>query len=130
MSKTRATIQNGFRWSRRAPEGLIYPHGYCTAYVTAQFQEETKRDEFSAKYHNSDHASSAECKACYREFQLDQLLDLEAQIGWISACYAENCTTDTEQGASVEGYIIPLCEEHRTIEQVTAIYTGPWETND
>lgn len=124
--------------------GSTQPHpiGYCAGwkemsdYGTAAWdkllKESLARDieekrPFKDKYHAHGHATAAEAEACYRQYELDQLLRLEgppAGAESLHRCKAPECSEFTAGVAFLGNHLrFYLCDAHRTREVVEQLIT-------
>lgn len=112
-----------------------FPLGYCHEWVEFSVDDHLTREvcdvensrtaPFRIKYHATGHRTAEQAVACYREYQIDQLLKFEAGEG----SKEQRCCEACDEWTSGIGYIHdalmirwPLCDLHRTRYTVAKFY--------
>lgn len=111
---------------------VVWPIGYCRPYkdlegdpwvgqmVNPEYLEKAR--SFAHKHHDTGHATAEEAQACYREYQLDQHLDLHRKhLDTQFKCLI--CGEYTEEFAEVDHTTFVLCEKHNSREEVEKLFT-------
>jgi hypothetical protein len=87
----------------------VRPVGYCNGHFGQ-----------GPKFHTDGHSSPEEACDCYREYLLDMELRLNLECDGLNKCVV--CGTPTIKRARVEFSSWPLCDGHRTREQVEKMF--------
>lgn len=87
-------------------DGRVWPIGYC------------------ADHRDTPHATEDEARRCYRDYQLNERLLLDATLGDYNPCEAPSgCETLTNRAVTIDGWLRwRLCDEHRTKEVCAGLY--------
>src|SRR6266568_2611758 len=85
-------------------DGRVRPVGYCATH--------------------GPHATEDEARRCYRDYQLNEQLQLDGTVGHWNPCEQTGCETLTNRQARINpwGSSWLLCDEHRTKETCAALY--------
>lgn len=104
-------------------DGKVWPVGYCMpwdriAKADVNFPglgplDDTHKD----KHHDGGHETPDEARACYRQYLLDHHVRLDRNSG-MAHYPCRVCQVLTNGSASVKYHTWPLCDAHRTQEQV------------
>jgi hypothetical protein len=70
------------------------------------------------------HATEDEARECYASYLLNERLRLDGQMEAYFPCQIDGCGALTNSVVSIDGWATSyrLCDEHRTKEQVAALY--------
>jgi len=90
----------------RMNDGQVWAIGYCRQHL------------------DQPHSTEDEARDCYTAYLLTERLKLDGQWAGIwHKCQTEGCTALTDRFAQVDGWqTFDLCDEHRTREQVAALF--------
>jgi len=76
-------------------DGRVRPAGYCAGHAP--------------------HATENDARRCWRDYQLNEQLNLDGTIGHWNPCEYPGCDTLTNRAASIGGWLRwLLCDTHRT----------------
>ncbi len=117
----------------------VYPIGYCAPFdeterlkfVPTEIVEKAR--QFAHKHHTTGHATRQEAAECYREYLLDQHLQLN-QTHSDTQHKCQICGAWTQLFATIDTYTrLNLCEIHNTKECAVQLYaihsdTITWES--
>lgn len=101
----------------------VYPVGYCAG---GKIWTQVKKGEHADKYHAEGHDTAEEAVECYRQFLLDNHLRFYDGEGarTLRVCEHPDCDEFTSGKAVIQHKIMFLCDEHRTRENVEALFEG------
>lgn len=111
-------------------DGQIWPVGYCRAFsepseiMLISESERERLRSFAHKHHIDGHDTADEARECYRQYLLDQRLNLH-NYETESQHKCVVCGAWTGAFAEVNHQIFVLCDEHRTREQVDKLLSAP-----
>lgn len=111
---------------------VVHPVGYCRPYrdlegdpivgLTVTPEYLIKVRAFANKHHSEGHATPEEAQACYREYLLDQHLELHRKhLDAQFKCLV--CGTYTEEYAEIDHVTYVLCGVHNNRAEVEKLFT-------
>lgn len=114
-------------------DGEVYAVGYCHAFheldnsLPVTEEEKEQHRAFAHKYHSSGHPTEEEACECYKQYLMDNRLQLNRKMNdQKKKCQICQAWTDRYTTLGMTGFFI-LCEEHNTREMVATLFEAPHE---
>ena len=107
-------------WREATRQELIDKHG--DHFGVMCFNEQEKMRPFIDSFHVDGHETEEEARACYKKYQLDQMMRIGKMSNQQNKC--QICDAWTSGTVSVGGYTLyVLCPDHQGREHVESLFS-------